>query len=108
MIKDALQNVGYEVLEAVDGIMGLNMVRKEMPDLILLDVLLPKMDGFKVCRMLKFDDRYKDIPVIPVILLTACSADEDRAVGGEVGANLYLNKPFEAEDLLGKIKELIP
>ena len=70
--------------------------------MIILDVMLPKMDGFKVARLLKFDERYEHIPII---MLTAKSEQEDKALGEETGANEYITKPFEWEHLSRKIKE---
>lgn len=99
-----LKASGFEVLTASDGLAGLEMARKEEPDLILLDLMLPKMDGFKVCRMLKFDARYKNIPII---MLTARAQDVDKSMGGEAGVNAYITKPFDHRELLDKIKELL-
>jgi len=99
-----LKAAGFEVLTASDGLEGLEKARKEEPDLILLDLMLPKMDGYKVCRMLKFDAKYKDIPII---LLTARAQDTDKSMGGDAGANAYITKPFDHRELLDKIKELL-
>jgi len=102
--KEALESAGYGVLCAVDGQEALDKARKECPDLIVLDLMLPKLDGYKICRMLKFDEKYKQIPII---LLTARTQEADIQLGKEVGADAYLTKPFEPEILLAKIKELI-
>jgi two-component system alkaline phosphatase synthesis response regulator PhoP len=102
--KDALESAGYSVICAVDGQEALDKARKEQPDLIILDLMLPKIDGYKVCRMLKFDEKYKQIPII---LFTARAQEADVKLGKEVGADAYLIKPFEPATLLGKIKELI-
>jgi DNA-binding response OmpR family regulator len=99
-----LKAAGFEVLTASDGLEGLEMARKEDPDLILLDLMLPKMDGYKVCRMLKFDAKYKDIPII---MLTARAQDVDKSMGAEAGVNAYITKPFDHRELLDKIKELL-
>lgn len=99
-----LKAEGFEVLTASDGLAGLEMARKEEPDLILLDLMLPQMDGYKVCRMLKFDARYKNIPII---MLTARAQDVDKNMGAEAGVNAYLTKPFDHRELLDKIKELL-
>ncbi|OGC22897.1 hypothetical protein A2291_00125 [candidate division WOR-1 bacterium RIFOXYB2_FULL_42_35] len=99
-----LEANGYEVLTAQDGLSGLNKARSEKPDLILLDVMLPKMDGFKICRMLKFDQDYKNIPVI---ILTAKVQDSDVEQGLAMGADAYMTKPYKADELVGKIKELL-
>lgn len=104
VLAKRLQDAGFEVITAADGIEGLDKARATSPDLILLDILMPKIDGFDVCRLLKFDDRYKNIPII---LLTAKTQDADKETGKKVGANGYITKPFESSDLIAKIKELI-
>ncbi len=104
LLKMRLEVNGYEVLEASDGEEGLDKARKEKPDLIILDLMLPKIDGYKVCRMLKFDEKYKKIPII---LFTARAQESDKKVGEEVGCDCYITKPFDPQILLAKIKELI-
>ncbi|MFH1440656.1 MAG: response regulator [Candidatus Omnitrophota bacterium] len=100
-----LEASGYEVITAYDGQEALEKARKDNPDLIVLDLMLPKIDGYKVCRMLKFDEKYKNIPII---MFTARAQEQDKKLGLEVGANGYITKPFELEVLLAKIKELLP
>jgi len=104
MVKIRLEANDYEVILASDGEQALEKARGEKPDLIILDIMLPKMDGYKVCRMLKFDDKYSNIPVI---MLTARSQKSEKSMGEEVGADAYIIKPFEPQMLLGKIKELL-
>ena len=99
-----LTAVGYEVICAEDGVEGLRRAQTENPDLILLDLMLPKMDGYKVCRLLKFDERYKQIPII---MLSARSQQDDIALGRETGAECYMTKPFDSGELLEKIKEFV-
>ncbi len=94
----------YEVIKAYDGQEGLDKAHSEVPDLIILDLMLPKLDGYKVCRMLKFDNKYKNIPII---LFTARAQESDKKLGEEVGADAFISKPFEPQILLAKIKELI-
>jgi len=94
----------YNVSKAFDGEEGLKKARSENPDLIILDLMLPKLDGYKVCRLLKFDEKYKQIPIV---LFTAWVQEEDQKLGYEVGADAYLVKPFEPPVLLAKIKELL-
>ena len=105
MIKMRLGAAGYETKEALDGQEGLRLAREEEPDLIILDLMLPKLDGYKVCRMLKFDEKYRHIPVI---MFTAKAQEGDIKLGKEVGVNAYITKPFESKVLLSKIKELLP
>ena len=104
MLKMRLEVNNYDVITAYDGQEALDKARKEKPDLIILDLMLPKIDGYKVCRMLKFDEKYKKIPII---LFTARAQDSDQTMGKEVGANAYVTKPFEPKVLLGKIEELL-
>ena len=97
-----LKTQDYEVITAFDGEEGLRKAREENPDLIILDLMLPKMDGFKVSRMLKFDDSHKHIPII---MLTAKSEREDEELGKETGADEYITKPFEWEHLAARVKK---
>jgi DNA-binding response OmpR family regulator len=99
-----LNTSGYEVITASDGQEGLEKAKSLNPDLIVLDILMPKMDGYEVCRMLKFDEKYKSIPVI---MLTAKAQDIDKAMGKKVGADDYITKPFETQDLVDKIKKYL-
>ncbi|MDD5382537.1 MAG: response regulator [Candidatus Margulisbacteria bacterium] len=99
-----LKGQGYSVLTAVDGQEALEKARKEKPDLIILDIMLPKIDGFKVARMLKFDESYSSIPII---MLTAKIREKDREMGMETGADFYMTKPFESGMILLKVKELL-
>lgn len=104
MLSVRLRAAGHEVLAAYDGLAGLQMARQEKPDLILLDVLLPKMDGFKICRMLKFDDRFRHIPII---MLTSRARDVDRKTGLDMGADDYVFKPYEPLELMRRIEKLL-
>ena len=104
MMKQALAGEGFSVITAKDGQEALEKARNQKPDLIVLDLMLPKIDGYKVCAMLKFDDKYKDIPII---LLTARAGEADKKMGEEVRADAYITKPFDQNILLGKIKELL-
>ena len=100
-LRFPLEMEGFEVLVSYNGEDALNKARKESPDLILLDLMLPKLDGYKVCRLLKFDEKYKHIPIL---MLTAKIQEKDKTLGIETGANEYITKPFEMEDLLRKVK----
>ena len=104
MIKFRLEAGGYSVITAYNGQEALNKACQEKPDLIILDLMLPKIDGYKVCRMLKFDEKYRHIPII---LFTARAQETDRDMGKEVGADAYIVKPFEPQELMGKIGELL-
>jgi two-component system alkaline phosphatase synthesis response regulator PhoP len=91
---------GYEVLTAADGDEAIRMARTEKPDLIVLDIMMPKVDGFEACRRLKADP---ETSAIPVILLTAKGREVDRQMGMEVGADDYIVKPFSPTRLIEKI-----
>ena len=102
MIQAILVAGGYEVITASDGQEALNAARSEAPDLILLDVMLPKLDGYRVCRLLKFDQKFKSIPII---MLTAKSEEQSVVTGIRTGADQYLTKPIEPERLLSAVAE---
>ncbi len=104
ILKMRLEANGYEVIAAYDGKEGLEKAKSENPDLIVLDLMLPEMDGYKVCRLLKFDDKYKKIPII---LFSARAQDSDKEMGKSVGADDYVTKPFDSKDMLERIKKLL-
>ena len=104
MIKELLDSAGYSVVTAADGQEALSKAKKEKPDLIVLDLMLPKIDGYKVCAMLKFNTDYQNIPII---IFTARAGEADKKMGGDVKADAYITKPFEPEALLSKIEELL-
>ena len=95
----------YDIITAESGEEGLMKARTENPDLIILDVMLPKIDGYKICRMLKFDAKYKNIPII---LFTSRAKHDDEQIGKEVGADGYLTKQFDNRELVAKIREFLP
>ncbi|MGB9716446.1 MAG: response regulator transcription factor [Thermodesulfovibrionales bacterium] len=100
-IRFQLEMEGFNVITAHNGEDALNLARTENPDLILLDIMLPKLDGYKVCRLLKFDEKYKNIPII---MLTARAQEKDKIIGLETGANEYITKPFDMDKLLERVK----
>jgi len=104
VLKMRFERNGYSVDIASDGQEALAKVRADRPNLILLDIMLPKIDGYKVCRILKFDEKYKHIPVL---MLTAKTQEEDKTLGFNVGANAYITKPFDTKELIQKVKELL-
>ena len=95
---------GYEVLTALNGEDAVDKARRELPDLIILDVMMPKIDGFEACRILKANPLTKNIPVI---LLTAKGRDIDKRLGYEVGAADYIVKPFSPNKLIDRIHEVL-
>ncbi|MBX7151308.1 response regulator [bacterium] len=104
MLSVRLKANGFDVISSYDGVEGLQMARLQKPDLIILDVLLPRMDGFKICRLLKFDEKYRHIPII---MLTSRARDIDKKTGLDMGANAYIYKPYDSASLVQKINELL-
>ncbi len=104
LIRFNLEAEGYTVITASDGFDALERARKESPDMLVLDLMLPKMDGYKVCRILKFDEKYKRIPIL---MLTARAQESDKEMGLETGADAYMTKPFEPDELLTKVSKLL-
>lgn len=97
-----LKQKGYDCIWAYDGEEGLRLAKEEAPDLIMLDVMMPKINGYKICRLLKFDSRYKNIPII---MVTARGQEQDIAIGEETGADEYITKPFEFSNVFEKIEK---
>src|ERR1700722_4492968 len=104
LIEVNLKASGYEVLVADDGRGALQKARAALPDLILLDVMLPEMDGLEVCKALRRDAA---TALIPVIMLTARAAEMDRVLGLELGADDYITKPFSPRELILRVKNLL-
>ena len=103
MVK-TLQSMGFDVLKGSNGQEALAIVKETMPDLIILDQMMPKMDGIKACAFLKADKRFLHIPVI---MFTASAEEADRALSKEMGANDYCNKPLNVTELKSKIDQLL-
>lgn len=104
LLAQHLEEEGFTVLTAGDGREGLMKARTEAPDLILLDLILPKLNGYEVCTMLKQDTRYQRIPIV---MLTAKAHEKDEQLGKACGANLYLRKPFQMPPLLEHLRTMI-
>lgn len=102
--KTYLEAEGYKVVLAQDGIEALKRIEEESPDLILLDIMMPKMNGFQVCRRIKSDDRTR---FIPVIMVTALNELEDKIKGIDSGADDFISKPFHKLELLARVKSLL-
>lgn len=103
-IKFNLELENIECIDAHDGEEALLKAKKEHPDLILLDIMMPKINGYKVSRLLKFDESYKHIPII---MLTARAQEKDIELGEETGADEYVTKPFEMEILVELVKKYL-
>jgi two-component system, OmpR family, alkaline phosphatase synthesis response regulator PhoP len=94
----------YDVVTATNGEQALQKVRDEKPDLVILDIMMPKLDGYETCRMIKNDAATKHIPVI---LLTAKGREIDQKLGREVGANDYITKPFSPNKLIERVQAIL-
>jgi two-component system alkaline phosphatase synthesis response regulator PhoP len=103
-LKRALEMEDFNVIEAQDGVEALEKVRSEIPDLLLLDLMLPKLNGFEVCQRLKQDDATNSIPII---MLTAKGETSDKIKGIEIGADDYVTKPFDLAELKARIKAVL-
>ena len=104
LLKTFIKPLGHDVVSSSDGMSGLQMARTIKPALILLDVMLPKLDGYKICRFLKFDENYRQIPII---MLTAKSDSHDEEIGMQTGADAYITKPFTKDDIIQTIGKYI-
>jgi DNA-binding response OmpR family regulator len=101
LLKYNLEKEGYAALAAYDGEAGLELAKKEKPDLIILDLMLPKLDGMQVCRAIRQESQ------VPIIMLTAKKEEIDRILGLELGADDYVTKPFSVRELLARIKTIL-
>ena len=103
-IKLSLEMEEFRVITALDGKEALDKVRSEKPDLVVLDVMLPTIDGYNISRLLKLDKKYNHIPII---ILTALTQKADQELAKESKADSYITKPFDMVELINKIKELL-
>jgi len=101
VIKYNLSKEGYTVVSAADGAQALEVARAEKPDIMLLDLMLPKLDGLEVCRILRKESN------VPILILTAKSEEMDRVVGLELGADDYMSKPFGVRELMARVKAML-
>lgn len=105
LIRLVLRAGGYEVAIALDGLVGLRLAAEQHPDLILLDVMMPELDGFAVCQRLKQDERTSRIPVL---IVSVKASPENFQFGAQAGAAGYITKPFENQKLLEAIEKIMP
>lgn len=101
LVSRNLELEDYEVLTASDGEQALAIVEKQLPDLILLDVMMPRVDGFTVCKHIR------EVSVVPIIIITARGQDRDKVKGLDLGADDYLTKPFSIEELLARVRAVL-
>ncbi len=104
LVRYNLDKEGFDVFAASDGTSGLEIATKHKPDLVVLDLMMPGMDGLEVCRRMRADDRTRRIPVI---MLTAKAGETDRIVGLEMGADDYVTKPFSPRELVARVKAVL-
>jgi len=100
-LKYNLEKDGYDVTTAIDGAKAVETAQRERPDLVILDVMLPKMNGFEVCRILR-----KEM-IVPILMLTAKTEETDKVVGLEIGADDYMTKPFSMRELLARVRAML-
>lgn len=101
LVRGFLEKEKYQVAEAYSGRMALDAIKEAKPDLIILDIMMPEMDGIEACKRIKAD---KDTKMIPVIMLTSMSNVKDKVQGLNAGANDYITKPFNPEELIARVK----
>ena len=101
LVSRNLELEDYEVVTASNGQQALEMIETQTPDLVLLDVMMPKMDGFTVCQ------RVREFSAVPIILITARGQDQDKVRGLDLGADDYLTKPFSVDELLARVRAVL-
>jgi phosphate regulon transcriptional regulator PhoB len=104
LIRESLQDEGFDVVAMADGATGLAQVRKAPPDILLLDLMLPKLSGLEVCKQIRTDP---SLNRLPILMLTARGDESDRVVGLELGADDYVVKPFSPRELLARVRALL-
>ena len=100
-IDDYLTGEGYEVIKAYDGVEALDKMRQTLPDLVVLDIMLPGLDGFEVCKQIRTES------TVPILMVTAKDSDVDKIVGLEIGADDYIPKPFNPRELVARVKAIL-
>ena len=106
LVSYTLESADYQVTSAVNGVEGLRKAQQELPDLVVLDVMLPGIDGFEVCHRLRSNSTARP-GRLPILMLTAKSQEADRAAGDKVGADLYLTKPAPPEEITAAVQSLL-
>lgn len=104
LVRYNLEKEGFHVVAAADGLAGLAQVKKSPPDLLILDLMLPKLPGLEICKEIRRDDTFARLPIL---MLTARSDEPDRVVGLEIGADDYVTKPFSPRELVARVKALL-
>jgi two-component system alkaline phosphatase synthesis response regulator PhoP len=104
LLRYNLEQEGFTVLEAAEGVLALALVRRERPAVVILDVMLPGMSGLDICRTLRQDE---DTERVPIVMLTAKAAESDKVVGLEIGADDYVTKPFSPRELVARVRAVL-
>ena len=103
-LKFVQESSDYSCYTAFNGEDGLKLAKELIPDLIILDVMMPKINGYKISRLLKYDSKYKNIPIL---MITARSQEEDKLIGEETGADEYITKPFDLDNVLKTVDKYL-
>lgn len=103
-LKFVLETANFTCYCAYNGEDGLRLAKEIVPDLIILDVMMPKINGYKISRLLKYDAKYKNIPIL---MVTARTQDEDKLIGEETGADEYITKPFELDEVVKTVEKYL-
>lgn len=103
-LKFVLETANFTCYCAYNGEDGLRLAKEIVPDLIILDVMMPKINGYKISRLLKYDTKYKNIPIL---MVTARSQEEDKLIGEETGADEYITKPFDLDEIVKKVEQYL-
>lgn len=103
-LKFVLEAADYTCYAAYNGEAGLRLAKEILPDLIILDVMMPKINGYKISRLLKYDNKYKNIPIL---MITARSQEEDKIIGEETGADEYITKPFDLDVVVKTVEKYL-
>jgi len=107
ILKDKLEKSGYEVVVACDGLEAINKVRTEKPDLMILDIMMPKVDGYKAAQIIRDSELKDKKPHLPIVMLTSRVEGISETAGFAAGTNVYIKKPFEPSEIVWQIEGLI-
>jgi len=107
ILQDNLEKKGYEVVVANDGLEAINKVRVEKPDLMILDINMPKVDGYKAAQIIRDSELKDKRPHLPIIMLTSRTKEKDETAGYAAGTNVYVKKPFEPKEIVKLVEGLI-
>lgn len=107
LLKVNLEKCGYDIVTAVDGKDGLEKFKTEKPDLIIADIVMPGIDGYRFCWNIFYEDGLYVLPVPKIIILTGRDKKLDKGISEKIGVDAYITKPFEIKQLLDKVKELL-